>query len=368
MRLIDKQYAGSSRFNVGEIMLQGYSEDLLPFVAYSRAQWKDAEENLGCDVGYDRMGGFRFAQTNRDILKIKQSTINEKKFGFDSEYVEDHERIKELMQIERLPEDLKGVKYSLHDAAINSKEALDALRALLIQKGLLIWGSDEVTEFLKNDEGKIVGVKVDSGDECMAEKILIAQGVRAGDLLNKIDVKLPIRPARVHILELLPTGKMPVQIIDHRERYGDILIKYNEKSGRAVVSYTAERAPAQATFSLEPDDVMLAWLRRRAGQMMPALENATVLETHVVSIGITPDRRPYIGQIEGHENLFIAAGMNGHSHAFAAGAACYLGSLIRGEEPALKGENIAAIQPSISRFGEKKKRIEAIRKAGGVQF
>lgn len=367
VRLIDKQYTGSSRFNVGEIMLQGYPEDFLPFVAYSRSQWKMSEENLGCDVGYDRMGGFRLAISNRDVKKIKESTENEKAFGFESEWIEDLERIKELMDINLMPEKLKGVKYSLHDAVIDSRHALDSLRAMLIQKGLMIWGSDDVDEFIE-ENGEIVGVKTEHGEECIADSIVISLGIRAGDLFEKIGVKLPIRPARVHILELMPTGKMPKQLVDHRERYGEIIFKYNEKTGRAVVSYTAERDPAQATFSLKEDEKMLAWLKRRAGEMMPSLENAQVLETHVVSVGVTPDRRPYIGKIKEHKRLFVAAGMNGKSYAFAAGVAGYLGALIRGEDSPLKEEDVAAFVPDVSRFGKKKERIAAIRAKGGVTF
>lgn len=367
VRLIDKQYAGSSRFNVGEIMLQGYPEDLLPFVAYSRSQWKAAEETLGTDVGYDRVGGFRLALSNRDVKKIKESTVSEQRFGFDTEWIDDPEKIKELMQINRLPENLRGVKYSLHDAIIDTKEALDSLKKMLIQKGLLIWGSDSVSDFIE-ENGEIIGVRTDAGDECVAGAILIALGVRAGNLLEKAGVTLPIRPARVHILELMPTGNMPTQIIDHRERYGDIIFHYNAKTGRVLLSYTAARDVAQSTFSLEEDTEMVDWLKRRAGEMMPNLEKAQTIKTHVVSIGITPDRRPYIGQIENHKRLFIAAGMNGRSYAFAAGAAGYIGALMRGEETPLTAEHIAAIEPKTSRFKQKKERIEAIRKSGGVQF
>lgn len=367
VRLIDKQYAGSSRFNLGEIMLQGYPEDFLPFVAYSRSLWKEAEETLGQDVGYDRMGGFRLALSNRDVKKIKESTEQEKAFGFESEWIEDPERIKQLMGINDLPNKLKGVKYSLHDAVIDTRHALDSLRTMLIQKGLMIWGSDTVEEFIE-ENGEIIGVKTDSGDECVANSILIAQGIRAGDLLQKADVHLPIRPARVHILEMRPTENMPIQIIDHRERYGDIVFKYNAKTGRVILSYTAQRDPAQATYSLDEDRQMLEWLKRRAGEMMPSMANAQVLETHVVSIGVTPDRRPYIGQIEKHKRLFVASGMNGRSYAFAAGVAGYVGAIMRGESSPLQPEHIASFEPSTGRFGKKNKRIEAIRANGGVTF
>ena len=113
---------------------------------------------------------------------------------------------------------------------------------------------------------------------------------------------------------------------------------------------------------------MMAWLRRRAGEMLPALQNASLIETHVISIGVTPDRRPYIGQIEGQEKLFIAAGMSGRSHAFATGVSGYLGALMRGEEIPLDAVDTAAIKPTKARFSNKKQRIDAIAEKGGVTF
>lgn len=367
VRLIDKQYAGSSRFNLGDIILQGYPEDLLPLAALSRERWKFAAEQFGHDVGYTRDGGFRLALSRRDEKKIKESIETEQKLHFESEWIEEEERIKSLMEIEALPLGLRGVKYSLHDASIDMRIALDEVRRLLIQKGALIWGSDDIGEFIK-EEDKIVGVRTTTGDECYAKSILISSGIKSPEIFKKIDISLPIRPARSHILELIPTGNMPKQTIDRRERYGDIMIKYMPHTGHALVSYSGLRDPAQATYSLNSDPELIQWLRFRAGKMLPQLENAVLKETHVMTIGVTPDRRPYVGQIQGHDNIFVAAGMNGRSYAFAAGIAYFIGSYIRGDELPLSKEHRAAIEPKTSRFKEKKQRIENIRNTGGVHF
>ena len=84
--------------------------------------------------------------------------------------------------------------------------------------------------------------------------------------------------------------------------------------------------------------------------MVKSLENAQLRSVNVVTTAITPDKNPYIGKLDNFENAYIAAGMNSKSYAFAAGAAKYLGALIRGEAVEFKEETINAIKPSASRF------------------
>jgi glycine/D-amino acid oxidase-like deaminating enzyme len=349
VRLIDKLYSGSSRYNMGEIVLKGLPESMSEFAKYSHEQWSHAAADFGKNLGYEQLGCARFSLKGSNVENLKAEVEKEKELGFENvEFIDDDKKIHEKLGLTNFSEVINAIKYSEDESAIDTSKALDGLRKMIIQSGVRIWGSDVVEQVITKD-GSVQKVITDTGEECEAKNFIFATGVWSSTLLAKVGESLPIRPARVHILQLIPTGKMPTCILNSGEKYGNILIK-SQINGRALVMYTASMDPAQATWSTEEDVELIAWLRRRAGQMVKTLENAELRGVNVVLTAITPDKNPYIGAIEKLDNLYLAAGMNGKSYAYAAGVAKYLGLLLRGEESPFTAETQKAISPSVKRF------------------
>lgn len=348
VRLIDKLYAGSSRYNMGEIVLKGLPDHLSEFAKYSRVQWVQAAASFGTSLGYQDMPCARFSLKGGSIGKLKGEYEREKALGFMVDFIQDEDEMKKVLGLDYIPEGVKGITYSDHESAIDTEKALDGLRKMVIQAGVRIWGADQV-ETITSENGEVKSITTDTGETCSAKQFIIATGVWSGTLLAKVGEALPIRPARVHILQLIPTGDVPQCILNSGEPYGNILVK-PQINGRVLVMYTASMDPAQATWSTLQDPEVVAWLRKRAGEMVRGLNNAKLRSVNVVTTAITPDKCPYIGMVENYSNLYIAAGMNGKSYAFAAGAAKYLARLMNGEETPLSAEAINAIIPSIKRF------------------
>tara|TARA_R110000868_G_scaffold218576_2_gene469304 strand:+ start:228057 stop:229193 length:1137 start_codon:yes stop_codon:yes gene_type:complete len=348
VRLIDKLYTGSSRYNMGEIVLKGLPESIAEFAQFSQNQWLHAAEGFGKSLGYEPHAYARFSLKGGDVEKLKKEVETERALGFEVDFIDDPELIHEKLDLKLVAEEVNAIKYSADEGAIDTSKALDGLRQMIIQSGVRIWGSDSV-EIIETEGKRLKKVITDTGEECEADNFIFATGVWSGTLLGKVGESLPIRPARVHVLQLIPTGIMPSCILNSGEKYGNILVK-SQPNGRVLVMYTASMDPAQATWSTEEDIEVIAWMRRRAGQMVKSLENAALRSVNVVTTAITPDKNPYVGAIEKYENLYIAAGMNGKSYAYAAGAAKYLGLLIRGEKSTFSDETLQAIKPSITRF------------------
>ena len=333
VRLIDKLYSGSSRYNIGGVLMQGYEEASLPFIQYTKKCWQEAAEEFGEDLGFEVQGAVHVAMREGDVDALKKEAEIEQKNGLTSRYVENQEELKDILEASILSEDVLGAKVSDDDGTIETGRALDTLRQNLIQKGVLIWGSDEVDAFISED-GKIVGVHTVDGDECIASKTFVCTGVWGSKLLQKLDINLPVRPVRCHVLQVIPTGHITSRIIKHRERFGTIITKY-QKNGRSVVVYTAHQDPAQSTWSTGVDEPLAKWMTARCGKMVNSLQNAQQNTVSTITTGMTPDKQAYIGAVDGFENLFVAFGMNGLSYAYAAGAGKILAALAAGEEPAV---------------------------------
>lgn len=331
VRMIDKIYSGSSRRNIGDILLHGQSASTLPFMKFTFEAWKESAEKFGEDLGFEAKSSAYLAYNDTQMAILEQEVEEETKSGFESTLISDLDQLASLLGVTSLPEDVIGAKISNAGGKIDTDWATDGLRRLLIQKGVRIWGDDLVTHIITEDN-VVKGVRTNNGDECMADVVIVAAGVWSNDILKSIEAEVPIRPARCHLLEVSPTGKVPQHMLVHSEKYGDIMLKY-QKSGRVLVSYTGRMDQAQATWSTAIDEECLHWLKENSTKMLTSMMHAKQQDVRAITTAITPDGHAYLGKIPKWENILIAAGFNGKSFAYAAGVAKLLGFIVGGEEP-----------------------------------
>ncbi|MEC9291830.1 MAG: FAD-binding oxidoreductase [Pseudomonadota bacterium] len=348
VRLIDKLYAGSSRYNIGDILHAGHVPSVTPFMRYSYEKWREAGEKHEETFGLERRGSVYFSRTESQHISLLAESTKLKDDGVDCFYESDLEALKEHLQVNRLSDAVRGALIAPRDAAINSRLAVDALRKHITQGGVKIWGSDAVEEFIFDGENKIIGVKTDSGEECHAGTTIITSGIWSNRFLTSIKGEVPMRPARCHVIQAFPNGKVPHQMIGYRLKYGEILAKYLD-DGRMLISYTALKDPAQATGRTETDDHAVEFTMRNFADLLTPMEGAKLREVNVMSTAVTPDYAPYLGQSEQYEGLTYAIGFNGKSYAYAAGVADVLCDLTSGSAPKI---DISAFSPHRT-FGKK---------------
>lgn len=332
VRLIDKAFSGSSRNNIGEVLLQGHHPDTLDFMRFCADEWQKAADEFGEDLGFEKRGSMLLAFDSTEAEDLEQRASKDTEHGLPSEVVTDMSALKKRFDYMRLAQDIVAAKVSEEDGSIDTQTAMDGLRKLAIQAGVRIWGSDKVEKLLVED-GVMKGVTTDSGETCLAESTILCVGVWAGKLLPEYGIKMPLRPARCHILDVQPSGRMPLPMLAHREKTGGLVAKYLPKTGQALVMYSGLMDQAQATYSTEVDEEAVAWMRQRLGQYMDTLANAELKKSRAVSLAVTPDLLPYIGPVDQIKGLFAALGMNGKSYAYAPGVAAVMAALVQGEEP-----------------------------------
>lgn len=341
VRLIDKLYAGSSRYNIGDILYSGHTDNVAPFMRYSSKLWRGAGEEHEETFGFERRGSVYFARTEDQEAHLKQDAAHMKADGAESFYESDLEALKEHLQVNRLSEAVRGALIAPRDAAINSRLSVDALRKQITQGGVKIWGSDAVKEFVFDGDNKIIGVKTDTGEECHAKKTIITSGVWSNRFLSGINAEVPMRPARCHVIQAFPNGKVPHQMMAYRLKYGEILAKYID-DGRMLVSYTALKDPAQATGNTETDESAVEFVLRNFSDLLTPMEGAKIREVNVMSTAVTPDYAPYLGESAQYDGLTYAIGFNGKSYAYAAGVGDVLCDLTDGNAPKI---DISAFSP-----------------------
>lgn len=340
VRLIDKLYVGSSRYNIGDVLRSGHTQAVAPFMRFSSQRWSEAGAKYEETFGFERRGSVYFARTDEQAARLRQDEATLKAEGVECFYENNMAALQDYLQVNRLSQAVRGALIAPRDAAINSRKAVDALRKHITHGGVKVWGADAVKSFVM-DGDNIIGVKTDTGEECHAKHTIITSGVWSNNFLSTIDADVPMRPARCHVVQAFPNGKVPHQMMAYRLKYGEILAKYLD-DGRMLVSYTALKDPAQATTRTHEDKRAIDFTMRNFADLITPMEKARIREVSTMSTAVTPDYAPYIGHSEKHPGMVYAIGFNGKSYAYAAGVADVLCDLTDGKTPQI---DISAFSP-----------------------
>lgn len=352
--VIDKTFAASSRYNIGEVSPSAGDEILNPLLKLSQKIWTEThgvqeDEAMGVAL----RGRLEFTLHNGIVPIFQEEVKSENDAGIPTTCL-DYDQLKEHLGNINISPDIKAAKYIPEEPVIATKTALIKLKAAVVRAGVKIWGSDEVDAFLfgdGDDAGKITGVRTVMGDECIAEETIITAGVHVGELLKKLDLNMPIRPARCHILHVTPNDKVPSELMTLRSRYGHIYMKTN-RHGRMMLTYDGIADSNQATYTISPNVATSMWLQAEAARMLPPLANAQVKEQTTVLLSVTPDYLPCIGRVPKYKNLSVGIGMGGRSFALSGGVAqCLTDIIMQGEA----GLDVSVFSPGRFDSGDWKK-------------
>ena len=331
VRVVDKTFIGASRHNIGELIQQGHHSDFLPLVTYAQKRWQRAMTSLETNLGLEPRGSVYLARTPAQLEHLRALVKQEQEAGHDTKLIEDRAELLAVLGVTSLNDTVLGGRLSPGDMAIDTSVAMDSLRRVATLKGVRMWGDDEVVDLIIDGQ-TVKGVRTRVGEECHATETIIAAGVWSTKLLEKLDLKLPMRPARCHLVEVSPANKVPKQLVTYPSKTGDIIAKYLN-SGRVLMSYTGLRDQAQATWFTRVDSRAVRAMMSGFSGLLPCFQHARMRGVSTVSLAVTPDQHPYLGRPVNYNGLLVAVGFNGKSYAVAAGVAKIMSDLILGQEP-----------------------------------
>jgi glycine oxidase len=270
-----------------EARLRGLSHSLWP-------DWAESlEAESGIETGYSRCGGLE--------LRLAQATpeLADEIGTWRSEEV----RIEELSPDEarQLEPHLSaeiGAAYHLPDLGqVRNPRLLKALLAVCAERGVRLLPGTPAVGF-EDQDGRITALRTQNG-LLRAGRFCVAGGAWSRSILESIGVRIAVQPVRGQIVLLSQLPRLVSRVLQFGPRYlvpradGQVLIgateehvgflKANTASAvRDLIAFGAGLVPALAGASFER-----AWSGLRPG---------------------SGDGLPYLGQVGGYQNLFIAAG------------------------------------------------------------
>lgn len=331
--LIDKNFAGRGDNAASVLFAHGENVALNELLTAGHQGWIDMQNELETPLGYHQKGVGLVALT-QDEAQNYATQVGEGDVFFNIA-----EDITKALGVHQIQEDLCGLLFEEKGAHIHANQLHEALRQELIRRGVRVWGSDRVAEIIMRD-GAVTGVKT-THDELVAEHTILCSGAWTGKLMAQLGLKLPLRPARNHSLELSVTGETPDFPIVYRLPQGDIILR-PLRNGRVLVSYSGLMDQEQATWRQDVDYDTVKFILQTIAKILPAYHHGKTSKTEITTLAVTPDILPFIGRVAAVDGLYVATGMNASTFAFAPAVAKALVALIQKEQPTL---NLEAFSP-----------------------
>jgi glycine/D-amino acid oxidase-like deaminating enzyme len=164
--------------------------------------------------------------------------------------------------------------------------------------------------------------------------------IATGCALPQLVPELPLRPRKGHLVitDRYP-GTLRHQVLElgyadsaHGSDGSSVAFNVQPRpTGQLLVGSSREFGVDDAAVSPR----MLARMLQRAFRFMPALRDLQAIRAWTGFRPATPDGRPYLGAVPGHDGLWVAAGHEGLGVTTAPGSAQLLLDLILGRTPAI---------------------------------
>lgn len=182
-------------------------------------------------------------------------------------------------------------------AYVDARRLAEAARAACMRAGVLIEEGRECVD-LWIDGARVRGVMTSDGP-VPADTVLVAAGAWTSRIAPELE-SCGVAPVKGQVLVLRP----PRPVLGRLVKRGSVYL-IPTASGEVVVGATAE---PEASFNVTTTAAAREELIRSAVQMVPALENAEVVEHWA---GLRPQssaRTAVVGPVQGVQGLYVASG------------------------------------------------------------
>jgi glycine oxidase len=249
----------------------------------------DLRERTGIDNGYLRCGGLEFI--NREPEGVLQKWRNQ---GIAFERLDQ----KKLHELEPALAPESNAAYHMPDVAqLRNPRHIKALLAACRSFGVALRACCPALGFEHHGQ-QVTAINTDRG-QLVAEKFLLTTGAWTDALSQQIGWRPGIRPIRGQIALLNTEAPVFRRILLCGARY---LVP--RPDGRVLVGSTKE----DVGFEKHTTARAIADLLAFACGLVPALADAPIERCWAGLRPGSPDGMPFLGQVPGFDNLFVAAG------------------------------------------------------------
>ena len=302
--------AMASGWTLGGVRQSGRDPAELPLATAAVERWGGLDAELGAQTGYRRRGNLRLARTEAEVETIRELVVQQRQLGLEIDYLADNAAIRAIAPA--IAPSVLAASFCPGDGHADPIPAVQAFTVAATRHGAIIREGVAVRALTRAGD-RITGVETADGETVPANRVILATGIHAPELLRPLGLALPLFIKLVCVLQSVPLPPLFEQVfgVANADAAGRQEIDGRLRVTTGIGAWPHE--PASWTQdALAPRAADIAALIARVSQVLPALADAGVSRIWGGLIDQTPDALPAIDSHTGIEGLIVAAGFSGH--------------------------------------------------------
>lgn len=322
--------AMASGWTLGGVRQSGRDPAEMPLAKAAVEIWRNLHEDLDADLEYRQRGNLRLARTVAEVETIQAMVAAQRALGLPLEFLSGNAAVRAIAPA--LSAQVLAASFCPTDGHANPTKSVHAFANAAARAGATIREGVSV-ERIVTAGGKVSGVVTRDGF-VGADRVVVAAGIHAPDLLAPLGLSLPLRPMIVSVLQTVPTAPVFDQVfgVANADCAGRQEVDGRFRITTGIGPWPGQIAGWQAN-ALQPSCATVAEMIRRIGALLPAIEDTGVASVWGGLIDLTPDGLPVIDAPAGIDGLVIAAGFSGHGFGIAPAVASCAADLVLGRAP-----------------------------------
>ncbi len=195
--------------------------------------------------------------------------------------------------------------------------------------------------------GRVRGVRTPQGD-IACDRVVLATGAWARDLLAPVGVDVPIALKRIQVAVLRQPAGAPRPSVVCSDAVTNVVVRPDRGALFCAVTYFGDE-PLDAADDCDHDASpgYEEAIRRALAERYPALAGASWQRAWAGPYDYSPDWNPIIGEAPGVDGLYLALAWSGHGFKLSPAVGEVVAAEVLGSEPRI---DVTALRPS--RFAE----------------
>ncbi|HEX9132165.1 MAG TPA: N-methyl-L-tryptophan oxidase [Ktedonobacteraceae bacterium] len=324
-------HARSSSHGFSRLLRFEYGPDAFysNMVRLSLKRWKNLERVAGRTL-YTPTGLLVLGNEHDTYTRSSYQVVRE--LGLPAEQLSKEDCMLRFPHFNTQPYDIGT--YNPEAGILYASTCLQALRDLVLDLGGAIYESCCVTKLLNDSQFHPVHLRLSTGAEISADRVVLATGSWIHRLLP--EQPIPVRMTRQYLLyfaglstSFYSTGTFPAFIAGNL--YG--LPIHTGCNGWVKATSHAFGVPIDPDKVTPPDDQVIASITGQLRELLPALSQAKIARIDSCMYDVTPDENFILDRLPYDPRVIFASGLSGHGFKFGLLLGELLSSMVRDTQP-----------------------------------
>jgi sarcosine oxidase subunit beta len=306
--------AMASGRTLGGVRQSGRHLAELPLALAAVERWAGLDSELGAPTGYRRHGNLRLARTPGEVESIKALVQEQCSRGLEIDYLPDNASIRAVAPA--IGPQMLAASFCPSDGHADPIPSVTAFASAARRHGADVREGVTVRS-IRTKGGHVYGVETDEG-VVGADRVVVASGIHAPELLRPLGLDLPLSIKLVCVLQSVPTEPVFAQVfgVANADAAGRQEIDGRFRITTGIGPWAHDPATGDEA-SIQPTVDDIARLIRVSVSVLPVLGQTRVARVWGGLIDLTPDALPVIDGRTGVDGLGVAAGFSGHGFGIA---------------------------------------------------